>query len=182
MIDRDFAAAKRALDSAKIEEIAYTNSGMSPKGFLEGCTFLAQGDRENAQRRFSATLPYFEKAVQDAPDSADRHANLGLAYAFMRRNEDAIREGKRAVELKPESVDAYDGVGMRCYLALIYTWAGEKARAISELEYLIKTPGAVDSLDSSITINDLKRRWEWDPVRNEPGFQKIIRGDGQQAR
>ncbi len=41
--------------------------------------------------------------------SADRHANLGWFYAFAGRKEDAIREGRRAVELKPESQDAVDG-------------------------------------------------------------------------
>jgi len=39
---------------------------------------------------------------------------------------------------------------------------------------LFKTPGAVDSVDYSITVNDLKHRWEWDPIRNDPRFQKLL--------
>ena len=58
--------------------------------------------------------------MKEAPSSAERHANLGLCYAFMGRKEEAIREGRRAVELKPESKDAYDGAIMNCFLALIY--------------------------------------------------------------
>jgi hypothetical protein len=51
---------------------------------------------------------------------------------------------------------------------------GEKELAIPLIERLLKTPGAVDSVDYSITINDLKHRWEWDPIRNDPRFQKLV--------
>ena len=112
--------------------------------------------------------------MKEAPDSADRHSNLGWCYAFMGRKEDAIREGRRAVELKPESADAFDGAIMNCYLALIYARCGEKDLAIPLIERLLNTPGAVDSVVYSITVNDLKYRWEWDPIRNDPRFQKLI--------
>jgi len=42
------------------------------------------------------------------------------------------------------------------------------------IERLLTTPGAVDSTDYSITVNDLKQRWEWDPLRNDRRFQKLI--------
>jgi hypothetical protein len=45
--------------------------------------------------------------------------------------------------------------------------------AIPLIERLLKTPGAVDSVNYSITINDLKYRWEWDPIRNDPRFQRL---------
>jgi hypothetical protein len=92
----------------------------------------------------------------------------------MGRKNDAIAEGQRAVKLKPESKDAVDGSLMSGYLALIYARVGEKDLAIPLIERLLKTPGAVDSADYSITVNDLKYRWEWDPLRNDPRFQKLI--------
>jgi hypothetical protein len=92
----------------------------------------------------------------------------------MGRKDDAIREGRRAVELKPESKDALDGVLMNSYLALIYARVGEKDLALPLIERLLVTPGAVDSADYSITVNDLKYRWEWDPIRDDPRFQKLI--------
>jgi len=33
---------------------------------------------------------------------------------------------------------------------------------------------AVDYDDASITLSDLRQRWEWDPLRNDPRFQKIL--------
>ena len=135
---------------------------------------MAQGDTVGAQKYFQEAASILENAVKEAPLSAIRHANLGWLYAFMGRKEDAIREGRQAVELKPESKDAVDGVIVNCYLALIYARVGEKDLALTLLERLIKTPGAVDSVDYSITINDLKHRWEWDPIRSDPRFQKLV--------
>ena len=63
---------------------------------------------------------------------------------------------------------------MNGYLALIYARVGENDLAIPLIERLLTTPGAVDSADYSITVNDLKYRWEWDPLRNDPRFQKLI--------
>ncbi len=174
MLDRDFAAARRAIDASTVKELSYIGEGSTPRSFFEGCIALAQGDIVGAQKYFEAAQPIFENAVKQAPSSAIRHANLGWLYAFMGRKEDAMREGRRAVELKPESKDAVDGVIVNCYLALIYARVGEKDLAFPLLERLLKTPGAVDSVDYSVTINDLKHRWEWDPLRNDPRFQKLL--------
>jgi serine/threonine-protein kinase len=174
MLDRDYAAARRAIDASTAKELSYTGEGSTPRSFFEGSIALAQGDIAGAQKYFEDARPVFENAAKEAPLSAIRHANLGWLYAFMGRKEDAIREGRRAVELKPESKDAVDGVIVNCYLALIYARVGEKDLAFPLLERLLKTPGAVDSVDYSITINDLKYRWEWDPIRSDPRFQKLI--------
>jgi hypothetical protein len=34
----------------------------------------------------------------------------------------------------------------------------------------------MDYADDSITVSDLRTRWEWDPLRNDPRFQKILAG------
>src|SRR5436190_14849212 len=174
MLDRDYTAARRAIDASTVKEFSYIGEGSTPRSFFEGCIALAQGDIVGAQKYFEAAQPVFENAVKQAPSSAIRHANLGWLYAFMGRKEDAMREGRHAVELKPESKDAVDGVIVNCYLALIYARVGEKDLAFPLLERLLKTPGAVDSVDYSVTINDLKHRWEWDPIRSDPRFQKLI--------
>jgi len=175
MLRRDYFAAKNVLEGSSVSELSYTNAGLTPRIFFEGCIYLAQGDNANAQKAFELARPAFEAAVKEAPASADRHAILGWLYAFMGRRDDAIREGQRAVELKPESKDAVDGSLMNGYLALIYARVGKNDLAIPLIERLLRTPGAVDSADYSITINDLKYRWEWDPLRKDPRFEKLIR-------
>jgi serine/threonine-protein kinase len=174
MLQRDYSAANRILQTSSLNDFSYTNGGTTPKSFFEGCIYLAQGDNTNAQKAFDLARPAFEAAVAEAPTSSYRHANLGWLYGFMGRKDDAIREGQTAVELKPELKDAVDGALMNCYLALIYARVGEKDLAIPLIQRLLKTPGAVDSVDYSITINDLKHRWEWDPIRSDPRFQKLL--------
>ncbi len=176
MLQRDFAGADEVLAQSPRTEFSYLNGGLQPKSFLAGMTAVARKDQAATERNFAVAAPIFEKAVQEAADAANRHANLGLVYAFMGRTADAIREGRLAVELKPETKDATDGAIMLCYLALIYTRVGQTDQAIPLIEQLLKTSGAVDSVDYSITRSDLRTRWEWDPLRNDPRFQKLIAG------
>jgi tetratricopeptide (TPR) repeat protein len=174
MLKRDFAAAGDVLKKSPTERLSYLVIGLQPKSFFFGVTALARNDLVEAKRQFTVARPEFEKAVQEAAEAADCHANLGLLYAFLGRHDEAIREGRLAVQLKPIAQDATDGAIMLCYLALIYTRVGENDQAISLIGRLLQTPGAVDSVDYSITQHDLKYRWEWDPLRHDPRFQKLI--------
>ncbi len=173
MIKRDFAGAEAALAATPLEEFSYLNGDQTPKAFFAGCTALARGDHAAAQAAFESARPAFEKAVEEAPQSATRHANLGLLYAFMGRD-DAIAEGQRAVELKPEAQDAVDGAIMQSYLALIYARLGQRELALPLIERLLRTPGASDSVHYSVSLQDLRSRWEWDPLRSDPRFEKLI--------
>jgi TolB-like protein/Tfp pilus assembly protein PilF len=173
MIERDFAAAAQTLASSQRD--AFPVNGQSiPKSFFAGCTALARGDAAQAQVSFETARPQFESAVEEAPVSALRHANLGLLYALMGRKEAAMREGRRSVELAPESKDAVIGPWMAGYLAMIYTRVGEINLALPLLEHLLSVPGQVDRPNCSITLSDLRRRWQWDPIRSDPRFQKLL--------
>src|SRR5437660_12359847 len=130
MIDRDFGEARNVLQKSDLNEVSYTPSGTTSKTFFQGLIELAEGKQAEAQKLFELARPSFEKAVEEAPSSADRHANLGWFYAFAGRKEEAIREGRQAVELKPESKDAVDGAIMNCYLALIYARVGDRKSVV----------------------------------------------------
>jgi TolB-like protein/Flp pilus assembly protein TadD len=174
MIARDFATASHVVGASPLNDFSYLNGGTTPKSFLQGCIYLAQGNAAAAQKLFENARNSFETAVKESPKSAQRRGNLGLVDAFMGRKEEAIREARRAVELMPESKDALDGSLLSAYLALVYVRVGEKDLALPLIERLLKISGPVDSADYSITVNDLKYRWEWDPIRNDPRFQKLI--------
>jgi hypothetical protein len=59
---------------------------------------------------------------------------------------------------------------------LIYARVGEPDQAISMIEKLLRTPGAVFFSETSISLWELRLRWEWDPLRSDPRFQKILAG------
>jgi TolB-like protein/class 3 adenylate cyclase/Tfp pilus assembly protein PilF len=176
LMDRDPTAAAKALASCRLETITSQTGVPLPKSYLQACIDLVRGDAARAQTGFEAARPALETVVADSPQDATRHAQLGLLYAFMGRKEDAVREGRRAVELKPISKDVIEGAVVEVFLALIYTRTGQPNEAVPRIERLLTTPFAVDYCDDSITLSDLRTRWEWDPLRKDPRFQKIIAG------
>ena len=176
LMDRDPAAAERALASCRLETITSQPGAPLPKSYLQGCIDLVRNDTARAQIDFEAARPALEKTVANSPQDPTRHAQLGLLYAFMGRKEDALREGQRAVELKPLTRDVIEGAIAQAFQALIFARTGETDRATSEIERLLTTPFAVDYSDDSITLSDLRTRWEWDPLRNDARFQKILTG------
>jgi hypothetical protein len=94
----------------------------------------------------------------------------------MQRKEDAIREARRAVELEPETQNAFHGAAHSANLALVYALVGEPEQAVTLIEHLLAAPGPVECSDypNNITLNDLRLRWEWDRLRNHPRFQKLL--------
>jgi tetratricopeptide (TPR) repeat protein len=173
MLERDYAAAEKILTDSPLEDFSWEDA---PKTYYQGRTALARGDNELAQRYFAAARSISEKRVRDDPDVAERHAQLGLLYAYMQRKEDSIRESRRAIELEPESQDAFHGAFTAGNLALVYALVGEPDQAITLIERLLSTPGPVQGLrfPQNITLAELRLRWEWDSLRSNPRFQKIL--------
>jgi hypothetical protein len=83
------------------------------------------------------------------------------------QKEEAIAEGKRAVELLPESQDALDGPQGTAALAEICAWTGEFDEAFRLLDHLLAVP-------SNITVPMVKLDPAWDPLRQDPRFQALI--------
>ena len=174
MLGRDFETAQAAIDGFPFETLASVYSAPVPKSYLRGCIALAKGENAPAQQFFELARPEMEAEAIAHPQDATRHARLGLLYAYMGRKAEAIREGARAVELNPVSSDAFDGPQHVTNLALIHARLGDDDRAISMIENLLKSPGAVQFCESSISWWELRLRWQWDPLRRDPRFQKIL--------
>src|SRR5205814_3407545 len=141
---------------------------------LQACVELIRGGTPTGQAEFEAARPAIEKLVAESPQSGTRRAQLGLLYALLGRKEDALREGKRATELVPIAHDVVEGAVVEAFYALICSRLGLADEAISRIERLLTTPFAVDYDDASITLSDLRQRWEWDPLRKDPRFEKIL--------
>jgi len=105
--------------------------------------------------------------LREAPGDSARHAQHGVILAALGQKEEAIAEGKRAVELLPESQDALDGPQGTAALAQIYAWTGESDEAFRLLDHLLSIP-------NNLTIPMLKLDPAWDPLRKDPRFQALI--------
>ena len=163
----DFDAAEKVLDRSRLTTFA---NGWTPpvaKAFLQGRVASARGDLARAKLLFEAALSHAENEVKEHPETASRHAQLGIVYADLGRKEDALREGRRAMELLPESKDAYYGVDITNMFSVICARLGDGDLAIPLIERLLRTPHGVG-------LQDLRFSPDWDPLRKDPRFQKIL--------
>jgi TolB-like protein/Flp pilus assembly protein TadD len=174
LMGRDADGAAKALAACQLDTISSQTGVRLPKSYLQACVDLVRGDAAKAQTEFEAARPAIEKLVADSPQDGTRRAQLGLLYALLGRKEDALREGQRAMELKPITHDVIEGAVVENFYTLTCARVGLTDEAINRIERLLTTPFAVDYADESITLSDLRQRWEWDPLRNDPRFQKIL--------
>src|SRR5204863_2734869 len=124
-------------------------------------------DEHNAQLAFTAARAEQENKVQAQPDYGPAWCKLGVIDAALGRKEEALREGRRAVELLPVGKDAINGMVMIKYLAMIAAWVGEKDFACEQLAIAIRPP-------STVSYGQLKLLPFWDPLRKDPCFEKIV--------
>ena len=83
-----------------------------------------------------------EQTLRNQPGYAQGLCALGVVDAALGNKEDAIREGERAVELRPVSKSSIEGPVLIQYLAVIYAWTGDKDCAIERLAKAAKLPGS----------------------------------------
>ena len=124
-------------------------------------------DEEKARSAFTAARAEQEKIVQAQPDFGPAWCVLGLIDAALGRKEEALREGRRAVEILPVEKDAIRGPVMIKYLAMIAAWTGDKDLACQQLAIAARPP-------SPVTYGQLKLLPFWDPLRGDPRFEKIV--------
>ncbi len=162
LAERDGAAAKNAL-IAKGENPIFLGWDNVPfnNPFIEGVIARMMKDEGKARSAFTAARAEQEKITQIQPNYAQALCVLGLIDAGLGRKEEALREGRRAVELLP--VD----IAMVKYLAMIAAWVGDKDVACGQLSNIIRRP-------SDLSYGELKLLPFWDPLRGDPRFDKLV--------
>jgi serine/threonine-protein kinase len=92
---------------------------------------------------------------------------LGLIDAALGQRDQALSEGRRAVELLPVEKDSTNGKRMIMSLARIAAWVGDKDLACQQLAVVIQLP-------SELSYGELKLMPWWDPLRGDPCFEQIV--------
>jgi serine/threonine-protein kinase len=167
LAERDAAAAKDALIVFGQEPIHFIDNVRFNRPFAEGVIARMTKDDEKARSAFTAARAEQEKIVQAQPNYGPALCVLGLIDAGLGRKEEALREGRRAVELLPVEKDSMNGTNMVKYLAMIAAWVGDKDLACEQLASIIRRP-------SSLSYGQLKLLPFWDPLRDDPRFEKLV--------
>jgi TolB-like protein/Flp pilus assembly protein TadD len=168
MLHRKLPEALQVVQKFRGETLFNTTTAPCPKTLLEGEIYRLQGDEAKARTAFEHARVVSEQLLREAPDDPARHGQHGLILAALGQKQEAIAEGKRAVELVPESQDAFDGPLGTAALAQIYAWTGEFDEAFRLLDHLLSVP------THGLTVPMLKLDPAWDPLRKDPRYQALI--------
>jgi len=171
LLERKFAEAQRAAESVNDAVLTKEPEALAGKYMVIGIAKKLQGDEAGARESFLESRRLAEKYVNDAPKEAERHAKLAVILAWLEEKEAAIAAGKRATELLPEDVDAFDGPMITESLAEVYAIVGEHDKAIELLDHLLSKP-------SFVTVASLKVLPMWDWLRHNPRFDELLKKHG----
>jgi serine/threonine-protein kinase len=167
LLERDPTAAQRAL-SIMNGGGCYDENIPFPNGWCDGLAAWLRGDESSARAAWNTARNELSETVAKQPDYAAALCALGVVNALLGNKQEAISEGERAVELKPVNKNAIEGATLVRYLAIIYTWTGEKDRAIARLTETTHLPG------SHVSYGYLRLHPLWDPLRGDPRFKAIV--------
>jgi tetratricopeptide (TPR) repeat protein len=181
--ERDGVAANRALELlGTLGEETLQARGMSEiqitRTCARGVVAWMKGDTAAAQAAFVAARPEQEEVVRKEHATVERlHPRysyegsalsiLGLIDAGLGRKDDALREGRRALELTSLETNSFAGADVRYFYAVICAWTGEPDLAIKQLQDLINVP-------IGLTYGDLKLSPYWEALRDDPRFEKLV--------
>jgi TolB-like protein/Tfp pilus assembly protein PilF len=167
--ERDVAAAKEAVAALgdNSATLGATVDVRFNRPFLEGLIATMARDDASARSAFTAARAQADKNVQAQPNYAPALCVLGLIDAALGQKDEALREGRRAVELCPMEKDALMGVAALKYFAMIAAWVGEKNVACEQLAIATSKPG-------DLSYGQLKVMPFWDPLRGYSRFEEIV--------
>jgi len=169
LLERDWMQAERLLNERPPK---YFRSPL-PKSVHEAFLAVARGAEAGVtQSALQMARDEIEKLIQATPDEPGLHISLGQICAYLGDRDEAIREATRALELSPPGLAKNDASAA---LALIHARTGSADEAITMIEHLLTVPASLITYHS-MTLTELKWRWQWDPLRKDPRFQQIVAG------
>jgi serine/threonine-protein kinase len=166
LLERDWKEATEAVSTLRME-MSYDEGFPYPRSYFNGLVARFRGDKVAAQKAFSQTRIELEKLRQQQASYPEALSVKGVVDAALGNRDDAIAEGQRALDLLPLEKDAVNGEIVAENLAMTYAFAGEKDRALHQLDKVTRLPG-------SLNYGTLRLHPVWDPLRGDKRFEKIV--------
>jgi TolB-like protein len=129
---------------------------------IQGADTIGAPDPADTRAQLKAKV---DAAPDNSPQQALLLSDFAVVDALLGNKSEAVSEAERAVGLLPTANDAIDGPQVALNLALVYVWSGELDLAFDSLESLATIP-------HGLFLNYLSEPY-WDPVRQDPRFQKL---------
>jgi len=161
----------RDLDAAGVlaTTLSQKNSGADPalgRDFWMGVVARLKGDETSARAALTKALAEQKEEIRN-PDDMWLLCGLGLIDALLGKKEEALSEGRRAIEMLPIVKNSTSDGYVKRYFVMACAWAGERELALEHLEVVARIPGGP-------SYGDLRLNPMWDPLRGDPRFEKIV--------
>lgn len=167
VFDRDLEGARRRAAAADWG-VLQNQYQFEPVDLWRGMIAMWLGSPEEAGAHFESARVLIVKSLEDEfPEDPRVFTALGIAHAGLGEFELAIELGEKGHELMPMEREAMRGAFRVEELARIYAMAGEHDAAIETLEPLLARP-------SHFSVADLRLDPVWDPLRDHPGFKRLL--------
>ena len=168
IIDRDYAHAEKFLADSSREDFQDIDfSFYFPKSWYEAMIAREKGDTVKATAAFQKCRDILTQRLIVNSEHARTIAVLAQVDASLGQKDVAVREAEHAIELMPVSKDIYDGALVLEGLAQVYTWTGDRDRAIQVVQKLLTMPGYTN-------YGRLKLHPLWAPLRGDPRFDRLV--------
>jgi serine/threonine protein kinase/Tfp pilus assembly protein PilF len=133
------------------------------------------GDHATAQESWRQARSELESILKEQPKNSFLLEDLALTNACLSDKGAAFKLIERAMAVVPVEKDAMDGPGVIEILARVAARTGEPDRAIASLQKLLSIPYAkpFTSQETPLTPALLRQDPMFDPLRNDPRFQKL---------
>jgi TolB-like protein/Flp pilus assembly protein TadD len=167
LLQRNYQQLLQLGQQFKDDLFASVPGSLALKYFSIGVAQKGLGDEAAARTAFVNAKNILEEQAKQKPDDAELHVQLAKMLAWLGEKDAAISEAQRAMDLQPESKDAFEGPHISEQAAQVYTILGDKPHAIELLDGLLSRP-------SEVTLQTLKVDPAWDSLRNDLAFQALF--------
>jgi tetratricopeptide (TPR) repeat protein len=138
-----------------------------PRSMDLALVLSAQGDLPAARAGLS-DINTLKSTLEKEPANPWIWSELAEREAFLGHRDEALRYARRAIELQPESLDAWRGPRRSASLAFVHAWTGDKERAIAEYARLLRVPW------SGLNVHEMERHPAYAPLRGDGRFEALL--------
>ncbi len=167
LLQRKFDEAIRVAEQMPHEFSAEHMDPYRSASLALGIAKTALHDEAGAREQFLKGKKFCEEQIASVPNDPRRHALYANVLAWLGDGAAAVKEGRRAMELLPESKDAFEGPVMTIALAQVHATLGDAKEAAKLLDQMLSRP-------APITVELLRIDPIWDRIRNDAGFAQLI--------
>ncbi|PYJ65832.1 MAG: hypothetical protein DME78_07105, partial [Verrucomicrobia bacterium] len=176
LLDRDLDAVSSIAAALPLKQTLDAGFNQGSRDFWLAVVARLKGDALAARAGFMKVRTKLEEELSVHPDNMGLLFDLGLIDAALGKKEEALSEGRHAMELGaralPTAQDPMFGqstneASVKKSFAMICAWAGEPDLAVEQLEAVTKIPGGP-------SYGELRLDPMWDPLRGDPRFEKIV--------